>query len=61
MKAKTLSDYDIWYMPCSMCGYDTAKATKLTIPNCWKCGNHIVRDFSDRALKNNGDTTRYSR
>ena len=46
-----LGDYDIWYKPCSKCGYDTAKSTKRSKPECWKCGNSVARDYSDRALK----------
>ena len=46
-----LGDYDIWFKPCDKCGYDTAKASKKSKPNCWKCGRRIQRDYSDRALK----------
>tara|TARA_R110000851_G_scaffold115283_3_gene241104 strand:- start:882 stop:1058 length:177 start_codon:yes stop_codon:yes gene_type:complete len=46
-----LGDYDIWYQACKKCGYDTAKSTKKSEPRCWKCGSHVARDYSDRALK----------
>ena len=49
----TLGDYDVWYKPCSKCGYDTARSTERSKPRCWKCGNRIARDYSDRALKAN--------
>lgn len=48
-----LGDYDIWYKPCKRCGYDTAKSSKRSENRCWKCGNTIQRDYSDRALKEN--------
>ena len=53
MKNRTLGDYDIWYKPCERCGYDTGKSTKPKEGNktCWKCGNYVKRDYSDRALK----------
>ena len=53
MKNKTLGDYDIWYKPCSKCGYDTGKSNKPKdgFKTCWKCGNYVKRDFSNRALK----------
>ena len=53
MKNRTLGDYDIWYKKCERCGYDTAKSTKPKEGNktCWKCGNYVKRDYSDRALK----------
>tara|TARA_R110002051_G_scaffold281122_2_gene342755 strand:- start:1524 stop:1700 length:177 start_codon:yes stop_codon:yes gene_type:complete len=52
IKNKTLEDYDIWYKECKSCGYDTAKSTKPKNGNktCWKCGNYIKRDYSNRAL-----------
>lgn len=46
----TLGDYDIWYKPCSHCGYDTGKSSTLE-ERCWKCGRRISRDYSERALK----------
>lgn len=53
--SRTLGDYDIWYKPCTKCGYDTGKSCqKENRPRCWKCGEHIERDFSDRALKDTG-------
>jgi len=50
---RTLGDFDVWYKPCTRCGYDTAKSTKPKDGNktCWKCGNFIQRDYTDRALK----------
>jgi hypothetical protein len=50
---RRLGDYDVWYKPCEKCGYDTAKCTLPKDGNktCWKCGNFIKRDYSDRALK----------
>lgn len=48
-----LKDYDRWYKPCTKCGYDTAKSTKTSPCYCWKCGNKVYRDYSDRALKKN--------
>ncbi len=51
--SRTLGDYDIWYKPCSKCGYDTGKSTipKDGNKRCWKCGDFVQRDYSDRALK----------
>lgn len=51
-----LSDYDIWYKPCAKCGYDTGKSTAPTNgrKRCWRCGEFVQRDFSDRALKPKG-------
>jgi hypothetical protein len=53
MRGRTLGDYDIWYKPCEKCGHDTAKSTRPKEGNktCWKCGNGVSRDYSDRALK----------
>jgi len=50
---RRLDDYDVWYQPCVKCGYDTGKSTKPKEGNkvCWKCGNFIKRDYSERALK----------
>lgn len=50
---KTLGDYDIWYLPCKNCGYDTAKSVlpKGEAKRCWKCGRRVSRDFTKRALK----------
>lgn len=47
----TLGDFDVWYKPCEHCGYDTGKANKEDIKNCWSCGRRIYRDYSKRALK----------
>ena len=54
-KQYTLNDFDVWYKPCERCGYDTAKSTKPKENNktCWKCGNFVSRDYSERALKKN--------
>lgn len=56
MMSKKLSDYDVYYKPCKNCGYDTGKSTLLkekeSFKRCWKCGQRVERDFSDRALKN---------
>lgn len=48
-----LKDYDVYYKPCVKCGYDPGKSTlpKNNIKTCWKCGNRISRDYSERALK----------
>jgi ribosomal protein L37E len=48
---RRLGDFDVWYEPCSHCGYDTGKSRKLKEPRCWKCGRPIRRDYSERALK----------
>jgi hypothetical protein len=50
---RTLGDFDVWYKPCTRCGYDTGKSTKPKDGNktCWKCGNFVQRDYTDRALK----------
>ena len=52
---RILGDYDIWYKPCARCGHDTGKSTIHSIhedaKRCWKCGNIIFRDYSERALK----------
>jgi len=53
-KPKRVSgDFDVWYKPCTRCGYDTGKSTKPKDGNktCWKCGNFVQRDYTDRALK----------
>ena len=47
----TLGDYDRWFKPCEKCGYDTGKASERSEARCWKCGNAIQRDYSERALK----------
>ena len=46
-------DYDVWYEPCSKCGYDTGKSSipKEGNKTCWRCGNYVSRDYSSRALK----------
>lgn len=48
-----IGDYDIWYKKCENCGYYTGKSVKPKdgIKRCWKCGNRLKRDFSDRARK----------
>ena len=53
LRVRRLGDYDVWYKPCKRCGYDTAKSTlpKKGNKTCWKCGNFIERDYTDRALK----------
>ena len=50
---RQLKDFDIWYMPCSSCGFDEGKSTQPKEGNktCWKCGDFIKRDFTNRALK----------
>jgi len=50
---RKLGDYDVWYQPCEKCGYDTGKSTipKEGNKTCWRCGNFVKRDYSDRALK----------
>lgn len=54
MNGKTLNDYYRYFKPCENCGYDTAKAAKEQPARCWKCGNQIYRDYSERALKEKG-------
>lgn len=49
--ATKINDYDIWFQPCNNCGYDTGKATAKSERRCWRCGQQISRDYSDRALK----------
>lgn len=46
-------DFDVWYQPCGRCGYDTAKSVPPKEGNktCWRCGNFVYRDYSERALK----------
>lgn len=48
---KKLGDYDIWYRQCTKCGYDPGRSSNHR-ESCWKCGNRVYRDFSERALKN---------
>jgi len=50
---RKIGDYDTWYKPCDRCGHDTAKSTPPKEGNkrCWKCGDYVKRDYSDRALK----------
>ncbi len=48
-----LSDFAVYYKPCEKCGYDTAKSTDKAKARCWRCGNRVYRDFSDRALLKN--------
>jgi len=47
-----LGDYEIWHKPCEKCGYDPGKGER---DRCWKCGNLLNRDFSERALKGGYD------
>jgi tRNA(Ile2) C34 agmatinyltransferase TiaS len=49
--SRKMGDYDRWFQPCTKCGYDTGKAGKKPGNRCWKCGNYLRRDYSDRALK----------
>ena len=51
--SRKLGDYDVWYQPCEKCGYDTGKSTipKEGNKTCWRCGNFVKRDYSDRTLK----------
>jgi predicted RNA-binding Zn-ribbon protein involved in translation (DUF1610 family) len=44
-------DFEVYYKVCTKCGYDTAKSSEASKPNCWRCGNAISRDYSERALK----------
>ena len=48
---RTLGDYDRWFKPCKNCGYDPGKVGEKGSNRCWKCGEILLRDFSDRALK----------
>ena len=48
---RKLGDYDRWFKTCNRCGYDTGKASMKTKNICWRCGNILQRDYSDRALK----------
>lgn len=45
-----LGDYDRWFEPCKKCGFDPAKVSEKSSNRCWKCGNRLSRDYSDRAL-----------
>jgi predicted amidophosphoribosyltransferase len=56
MTNKIIDDYDIWYIPCVYCGYDTKKGTAKS-NHCWKCGRPLQRDFSKRALKKEKEKT----
>lgn len=56
-----IKEYDIWYEPCTKCGYDTGKSNKKSPCYCWKCGNQIYRDYSDRALKANRNNHEYTK
>jgi len=51
---RKLGDYDVYYLPCERCGYDTGKSVKPKEGNktCWQCGNFVRRDYTERALKN---------
>ena len=54
MENRKLGDFDVWYKPCTRCGYDTAKSTpprKNENKSCWQCGNFVERNYSERALK----------
>lgn len=46
-------DFDVWYQPCTKCGYDTGKSSTPKEGNktCWRCGSYVSRDYSARALK----------
>lgn len=48
---RKLGDFDRWFKSCSKCGFDSGKAGKDSLNKCWKCGNILNRDYSDRALK----------
>lgn len=50
---RKLGDFDVWYQPCEKCGYNTGKSSTPKEGNktCWRCGNFIKRDYSERALK----------
>lgn len=55
MKKRKLGDYERWYKPCKKCGYDTGKSTpppEGENKRCWKCGEFVERDYTDRSLKN---------
>ena len=54
-ESRKLGDYDVWYKPCERCGYDTGRSSTPKEGNktCWRCGNFVKRDYSDRALKKN--------
>ncbi len=51
--SKKIGDFDIWYKKCERCGFDTGKSSEPKEGNktCWKCGNYVKRDWSNRALK----------
>ena len=49
-----LGDYDKWPEKCKHCGYDAGRSDNNT---CWRCGQRVRRDFSDRALKRKRGTT----
>lgn len=48
-----LGDYDRWFKSCEKCGLDSGKKTANCKNTCWKCGNRLHRDYSERALKEN--------
>lgn len=50
---RKFADYDRWFEPCVKCGFDSAKSSEKSTARCWKCGGHLSRDYSDRALKAN--------
>lgn len=53
MKVENLlsKHFDIYYLPCENCGYQTGKCTEESNKKCWKCGKVIHRDRSYKTLK----------
>lgn len=50
-KSRPISCFDRWFKPCSKCGHDSGKFGENERNKCWKCGNRLIKDYSDRALK----------
>ena len=50
-KQRKFGDYDRWFELCVKCGFDSGKSSEKSKAKCWKCGEHLARDYSNRALK----------
>jgi len=55
---RKLGDFDRWFKPCDKCGFDPGRVGKDSHSRCWRCGNKVYRDYSDRALKITADINR---
>ena len=52
--ARKMKEYDLWFKPCSKCGYNIGRMSESSERKCWKCGSHnLERDYSDKTLKIN--------